>query len=570
MSPANQISHNTLLQLAIDMADSLSAKDRFDRLLNTVRVSIQCDAVVLLQRSGGLLKPLAQKGLTADVLGRRFEVGSHPRFQQICQATTPIRFQVSCDLPDPYDGMLQGHSGDLPVHACMGLPLMADQQLIGVLTLDSMTPGAFDEIPEHTLEVISAMAAASLKTAMLLQHLEDDSVHTRHVITELTREALTKDGGELIGDSAEMQQLKRELALVAPSDYAILIEGETGVGKELVARTLHEQSKRADGPLVYVNCAAIPENLVESELFGHVKGAFTGADRDRVGKFSLADGGTLFLDEIGELPLMAQSKLLRALQSQEIQPVGQDKVSHVDVRVLAATNRILQQEVAEKRFRADLYHRLSVYPVKVPPLRQRNGDVALLAGYFAEQSRRKLGLAQLTIDSQAHQILQAYTWPGNVRELEHVIGRAALIANAEYKQGNKPLSGTQRRGDITRIQPHHLGELASAFTHPSRDHSSVFEGKAEAVEDHLDASDSRMADHTPISVALNESQGLKQSTEQFQQQLILQTLTRHQGNWAAAARELKVDRANLVRLAKRLGLQVVKKIEGPNGMAQEN
>ncbi len=567
MSPANQISHNALLQLAIDMADSLSAKDRFDRLLNTVRVSIQCDAVVLLQRSGGLLKPLAQKGLTTDVLGRRFEVGSHPRFQQICQATTPVRFQVSCDLPDPYDGMLQGHSGDLPVHACMGLPLMADQQLIGVLTLDSMTPGAFDEIPEHTLEVIGAMAAASLKTAMLLQHLEDDSVHTRHVITELTREALTKDGGELIGDSAEMQQLKRELALVAPSDYAILIEGETGVGKELVARTLHEQSKRADGPLVYVNCAAIPENLVESELFGHVKGAFTGADRDRVGKFSLADGGTLFLDEIGELPLMAQSKLLRALQSQEVQPVGRDKVSHVDVRVLAATNRILQQEVAEKRFRADLYHRLSVYPVKVPPLRQRNGDVALLAGYFAEQSRRKLGLAQLTIDSQAHQILQAYTWPGNVRELEHVIGRAALIANAEYKQGNKPLSGAQRSGDITRIQPHHLGELASAFTHPSRDHSSVFEGKAEVVVDHLDVSDSQMADHAPISVTLSESQGLKKSTEQFQQQLILQTLTRHQGNWAAAARELKVDRANLVRLAKRLGLQVVKRIEGANGMA---
>ena len=557
MSPANQISHNALLQLAIDMANSLSAKDRFDRLLNTVRGSIQCDAVVLLQRNGNLLKPLAQKGLTADVLGRRFTIDSQPRFQQICQTNIPTRFQTHCDLPDPYDGMLQGHRGDLPVHACMGLPLMADQQLIGVLTLDSMTPGAFDEIPEYTLEVISAMAAASLKTAMLLQHLEDDSAHTRHVITELTREALTKDGGELIGDSSEMQQLKRELALVAPSDYAILIEGETGVGKELVARTLHEQSNRADGPLVYVNCAAIPENLIESELFGHVKGAFTGADRDRVGKFSLADGGTLFLDEIGELPLVAQSKLLRALQNQEIQPVGRDSISHVDVRVLAATNRILQQEVAAKRFRADLYHRLSVYPVKVPPLRRRHGDVALLAGYFAEQSRRRLGLAQLIIDSQAHQALQAYSWPGNVRELEHVIGRAALIANAEYKQGNKLLSGTQRRVDITCIQCHHLGELVSSFTDPMTLSSFEAEDKISNGEVAGDASS--------VSLTLALSQGLKESTEQFQQQLILQALTQYEGNWAAAARELKMDRANLVRLAKRLGLQVVKKIHNGNG-----
>lgn len=558
MSQINPISQNALLQLAIDMADSLSAKDRFDRLLNTVRGSIQCDAVVLLQRSGDVLKPLAHKGLGADALGRRFDILSHPRFEYICNASGPVRFQKDCVMPDPYDGMLQGYTGDLPVHACMGLPLMSDQQVIGVLTLDSMTPGAFDDIPEYTLEVIGAMAAASLKTAMLLQHLEDDAAHTHNVISELTREALTKDGGELIGESFVMEKLKQELALVAPSDYAILIEGETGVGKELVARTLHEQSQRANGPLVYVNCAAIPENLVESELFGHIKGAFTGADRDRDGKFSLADGGTLFLDEIGELPLTAQSKLLRALQNQEIQPVGRDKTVRVDVRVLAATNRVLQEEVAEKRFRADLYHRLSVYPIKVPPLRARSGDIALLAGYFAEQSRRKLAMSQLVIDNGARMALESYSWPGNVRELEHVVGRAALIANAEKNSlKNDPLA-SKNSIKIARIQLKHLGNLGGLIQ--EKPNNIVGFNGSELDEGASLPSTDLPSIFSSINTNPLTQGGLKGITASFQKQLILNILEQEAGNWAAVARQLDMDRANLVRLAKRLGIQVVKKI----------
>lgn len=461
-------------------------------------------------------------------------------------------------MPDPYDGMLQGYTGDLPVHACMGLPLMSDQQVIGVLTLDSMTPGAFDDIPEYTLEVIGAMAAASLKTAMLLQHLEDDAAHTHNVISELTREALTKDGGELIGESFVMEKLKQELALVAPSDYAILIEGETGVGKELVARTLHEQSQRANGPLVYVNCAAIPENLVESELFGHIKGAFTGADRDRDGKFSLADGGTLFLDEIGELPLTAQSKLLRALQNQEIQPVGRDKTVRVDVRVLAATNRVLQEEVAEKRFRADLYHRLSVYPIKVPPLRARSGDIALLAGYFAEQSRRKLAMSQLVIDNGARMALESYSWPGNVRELEHVVGRAALIANAEKNSlKNDPLA-SKNSIKIARIQLKHLGNLGGLIQ--EKPNNIVGFNGSELDEGASLPSTDLPSIFSSINTNPLTQGGLKGITASFQKQLILNILEQEAGNWAAVARQLDMDRANLVRLAKRLGIQVVKKI----------
>ena len=519
-----EVSSDALIKLALGLSNSLSASDRFERLLNTVRQTIECDAVVLLRTQADRLKPLAHQGLNSDVLGRRFEIAEHPRFNIICNSTVPVRFAADNPLPDPYDGMLLSHQGNLPVHACMGLPLLADNQLIGVLTLDSMTPDIFKDIPAETLAIISAMSAATLKTAILIQQLEGVSQHNQQVVAELTEEALTKDGGELIGESVVMQKLKREIDVVAASDFSVLIEGETGVGKELVARTLHRQSNRNHGPMVYVNCAALSENLVESELFGHIKGAFTGADKARAGKFSLASGGTIFLDEIGELPLQAQSKLLRVLQSQEIQPVGQDQVEHVDVRVLAATNRILKDEVEAGRFRADLYHRLSVYPIVVPALRERQGDIALLAGYFAEQLRRKLGLRQLVLETDMLEQLSRYDWPGNIRELEHLIGRAALRAKATAKSA------------IVSISAQQLGLLT--------------------------ASDEVAQSARILPEALDDSAGLKASTEQFQRQMVIQALEQAQGNWSAAAKGLKVDRANLVRLAKRLGVGVEKRVFG--------
>lgn len=523
----SDITTAALIELAVDLTKSLTSEDRFERLLGVVRQTIHCDAVVLLKREGKMLKPLAQQGLSLDSLGRRFDIESHPRLAEICASTSPIRFPVDCPLPDPYDGMLLTYEGDLPVHACMGLPLLCDEQLIGILTLDSMTPKVFDDIPKRTLDIVSAMSAAALNTAILLQQLEDHSQHKQQIVEELTHEALTKDGGELIGDSEVMQKLKQDIRLVAPSDFSVLIEGETGVGKELVARTLHGQSHRSHAPLVYVNCAAIPENLIESELFGHVKGAFTGADRDRAGKFSLAHQGTLFLDEIGELSLSAQSKLLRALQNQEIQPVGQDAVEHVDVRVLAATNRQLKQEVADKHFRADLYHRLSVYPIHIPPLRNRQGDTTILAGYFSEQVRRKLGLQQLVLEPAVITQLQAYPWPGNVRELEHVISRAALQAKAVSPSA------------IIKIKASHLEYLAGA---------SVLN------KPHLLESEGEAVDHAVLTMSL------KQSTEHYQRQMIIRVLQEENGHWSAAAKRLGVDRANLNRLAKRLGVVVDKRV----------
>lgn len=518
------ISASTLVEMTIGLASGLNDQDRFNKLLDTIRKTIQCDSVVLLSIQGDTLTPLAMQGLTRDTLGRRFIVHEHPRFEAICQSVTPVRFDASSPLPDPFDGLLLDHDGDLPMHSCMGLPLLFGDKLLGILALDSLTPNLFNNIPNRSLEVLSAIAASTLKMAMTFSQLELQAKQSQQRLQELNEEAWERDGGEIIGSSQAMLTLKNDIDVVAPSDFNILIHGETGVGKELVARTLHHQSSRKKQPLVYVNCAAIPENLIESELFGHVKGSFTGADRNRLGKFALADGGTLFLDEIGELPLAAQSKILRALQNNEIQPVGQDKVETIDVRVLAATNRDLKEEVSEGRFRADLYHRLTVYPILVPPLRAREGDIALLAGFFLEQARRKLGIVQLKMGQVALRYITAYGWPGNVRELEHVINRAALKARAR----------SQNSAVIT-VTNEDIGVLESTLENTS-------------ILNDLE---------TPIAQA-DTSVNLREATETYQRQLITSALENAEFNWAKAARALETDRANLTRLAKRLGIVVTK------------
>ncbi len=524
-----EVNSTLLIEVALDLANSIGNEDRFDRLLTSIRKAISCDAVALLALREQLLTPLAIQGLVQDTLGRRFHLADHPRLAEICHSSSPVRFASDSPHPDPYDGLLLAQPGDLPVHACMGLPLYSDGQLIGIVTLDSLTPNVFESIPERTLEVIAAMSAASLKTAIQLSQLERNARHNQDLLQDLTREALNRDGGELLGQSRAMQALITDINLVASSDYAVLIQGETGVGKDLVARKLHQLSHRNNGPLVHINCASLPETLAESELFGHTKGAFTGADSARAGKFQLADGGTLFLDEVGELPLAVQSKLLRALQSGEIQPVGRDRIETVNVRVLAATNRNLKQEVEQGNFRADLYHRLSVYPIWVPPLRERERDVLLLTGYFLEVTARKLGLRQLKLAPASEAALLAYNWPGNVRELEHMISRAALKAKAQSLHSGQ---------GILALSPIHLDladvpvqQLPSSIT-------TVVAGSDQTLPD----------------------QSLKDATANLQRQLIIQALETSAGNWTQAAKILELDRANLARLAKRLGVRLEKKL----------
>jgi DNA-binding NtrC family response regulator len=246
---------------------------------------------------------------------------------------------------------------------------------------------------------------------------------------------------DMVGDSPAARRLREQIVQVAPTDSTVLILGETGTGKELVARAIHEASRRRERALVTVNCAALPRELVESELFGHEKGAFTGATQQRRGRFELADGGTLFLDEVGELPLEAQAKLLRVLQSGEFDRVGGTRALHADVRVIAATNRDLQAQVAAGRFRSDLYYRLNVFPIQVAPLRERRADIAGLAKHFAAKAARKLGRPAEVPPGFLEQA-RAYDWPGNIRELENMVERVLISGDFAF-----PAAAPTRGGD---------------------------------------------------------------------------------------------------------------------------
>ena len=274
------------------------------------------------------------------------------------------------------------------------------------------------EVRERTAE----LTAANRELLELRRRLEQENEYLREEVG-----AVSPVSG-MIGDSAAMRRLLREIDLVAPTGANVLISGESGTGKELVARAIHERSPRRERPLIKVNCASIPRELFESEFFGHIRGSFTGAVRDRIGRFQLADRGTLFLDEVGEIPLELQGKLLRVLQEGEFERVGEDHTRRVEVRIIAATNRDLLHEVEQGRFRRDLYFRLNVYPVGVPPLRDRLEDVPALAEHFLALACRRLGAEPPTLRRKHVAQLQAYAWPGNVRELQNTMERAAITS----------------------------------------------------------------------------------------------------------------------------------------------
>lgn len=244
---------------------------------------------------------------------------------------------------------------------------------------------------------------------------------------------------EMVGDSPEIEHIKEMIEKVAPTDARVLITGPNGTGKELVAHWLHEKSDRSKGALIEVNCAAIPSELIESELFGHVKGAFTSANKDRAGKFEAANGGTIFLDEIGDMSLSAQAKVLRALQESRVQRVGSDKDIKVDVRVVAATNKNLKKEIEEGNFREDLYHRLAVILIKVPALNERRNDIPILITHFAKKISEEQGNVQKTFSDKAIELLKAYDWTGNIRELRNVVERLIILSGPEVTESDVKL-----------------------------------------------------------------------------------------------------------------------------------
>ncbi|MDB4955559.1 MAG: Sigma-54 dependent transcriptional regulator [Myxococcales bacterium] len=498
-----------LLEVALDLSANLRPYERYRRLIAVARRMISCDAIALLRLEGEVLVPVAVDGLRGEAIARRFMPREHPRLAAILDANGPIRFG-DVAIPDPFDGLFANRGDVLSrAHACMGCPLIVEGEVIGVLTLDAIEPTAFDAVKDETVAMLAALAGAAIHTTILAETLDELAVRNQLVARQLVREALDRVGGELLGMSAGMVRVRHEIEMLAGSDLTTLITGETGVGKELVAHAIHVKSRRRDKPLVHVNCAALPEALAESELFGHVRGSFTGAIDHRAGKFEVADGGTLFLDEIGELPLSIQPKLLRAVQSGEVQRVGSDKTLRVDIRVVAATNRDLSEEVRAHRFRSDLFYRLSVYPLHVPPLRERREDIPLLSGHFLDRAQQKLGVGQLRLNVEARARLRDHGWPGNVRELEHVILRAALRAS----EG--------RRDDTIVIHDEHLG---------------------------IDSTDHRVGGPTAPAV----KRSLREAVDAFTQDLITTTIAECDDNWAEAARRLGLQRGNLHRLAARL------------------
>ena len=506
-----------LLDIARDLTASLAAADRYARLIAAVRRLIPCDAACLLRLEGGDLVPMAGYGLTTTALARRYPRRDHPRLDVILRSKEPVRFPQDSTLPDPFDGVIEAAPGPLhKVHACLGCALTDSGEVVGALTADALEPHSFDHLDDRIVATLGALAGAALRTTSLIEALEQRADHRGRVARELQRSAAESSGGALLGTSTAVQKLRREIALVAASDLAVLITGETGVGKELVAHHVHAASARSEEALIHVNCAALPLSIAESELFGHVAGAFTGAVRDRAGKFEVADGGTLFLDEIGELSLEIQPKLLRVLQHGEIQRVGSDRAHRVNVRVIAATNRDLAQEVSAGRFRADLFHRLAVFPLHVPPLRERREDILVLAEHFADAAARRLGLIGVRLTDRARQCLVRSDWPGNVRELENVIGRGVLRASF----------GSDRRQT------------------------------AEVDAAHLDVPGPQAAPEPAIEMAADTAGGtLAERLERFEREAIVATVARHGGNWAAAARELGMHRSNLHHRAQRLGLK---------------
>jgi transcriptional regulator with GAF, ATPase, and Fis domain len=383
-----------------------------------------------------------------------------------------------------------------------GYPLVFGDELLGVVAMFARRPLSDHET--ETLGVFAAQASVAIKNAFLFaevselsRRLEAENAYLREAQHDLRRAGI-------VGQSPAIARVLREVEKVAPTMSTVLLRGETGTGKELFARAVHEKSPRRKGPLVEVNCAAISPALLESELFGHERGAFTGAVQRRIGRFELAQGGTLFLDEIGELPLDAQAKLLRALQEHEIDRVGGTRTIQLDVRILAATNRDLEALVRENRFRADLFYRLAVFPIVVPPLRERRDDIPELVSVFVRTLAARHVSNVTAVDADALAYLQAYDWPGNVRELQNVLERAVVLA----------------RGSTLGIPD--LPEL----------HSREVEAPHEA--------DARGT--------------LKERVDAYERGLVADALARANGNQSEAARRLGASRATLQYKMKIYGL----------------
>jgi Nif-specific regulatory protein len=394
------------------------------------------------------------------------------------------------------------------IRSTIGVPLWKDDAILGVLQLDNRdAPAMFDSRDVDALGALSVSASLAIANAELIQRLSLARAELKKENQYLRGRERARTGDvQIIGESKAMAELLRQLDKVVDTRVSVLIEGETGTGKELIASSVHYRSKRKDKLFVAQNCAAFPENLLESELFGHKRGAFTGATDEKKGLFEIADGGTLFLDELGELPLSLQAKLLRALQEGEIRPIGATQSKQVNVRIVAATNKNLETEVKAGRFREDLYYRLKVFPLRVPPLRERRDDIAKLAVFFLDRYTREMGKSVPGFAQETLEILSAYDFPGNVRELQNEVQRLVIQADD------------------------------GAFLTPE-----LLSPRVRQIE-------------TVLLSAGAAKGSLKEMVDQVERHILIEALREHGNNKTAAAKTLGITREGLHKKLKQLGV----------------
>jgi transcriptional regulator with GAF, ATPase, and Fis domain len=462
---------STVLKVARAIAVEIEVGQLLRKLMTLALENAGADRGVFVHERQGALLVEADAGANRDDLA----IGSAIPLEQATDLAISVVRYVRRTGQDVVIGDAtrdERFSGDRYISASRAksilcVPVAHQGRLRGILYLENnLTTDAFTPERIEVMRILAAQTAISLENARLYENMKGE-VERRTAAEQALRDALSEvetlknrleaenvylqeeirtqhNFNEIVGNSPALLGTLRKVERVAPLDSTVLVVGETGSGKELFARAVHSRSRRSDRPLVKVNCGAIAPGLVESELFGHVKGAFTGAIDKRVGRFELANGGTIFLDEIGELPLDAQVKLLRVLQEQEFEPVGSSKTIRVSVRIIAATNRNLDQAVRDGKFRADLLYRLNVFPIDVPPLRERPSDIRLLVGFFSSALARRIGKPIQGFSARSMERLIRYSWPGNVRELQNVVERAAILGQGPVLE----LEGTLLAGDV--------------------------------------------------------------------------------------------------------------------------
>src|SRR5437762_3000146 len=421
------------LRLLLEVTNAMVSKVDLPELLDAISARLErvipheCATLALYDKDCG---DLVVHAVTAKSSNGRGYVGKRFTGSAADEAFTPRRTLVFGE--DDLTGRFADTAAamrETGIRSVCAVPLVVGDRGLGTLTVGSLQPDAFTPASVTMIEAVARQVAMAVANALAFREIAQLTEKLAEERLYLESEIRAEHPfAEIVGESRLLRDALQQVEIVAPSDATVLVLGETGTGKELIARAIHDRSGRRERTFVKINCAAIPSGLLESELFGHERGAFTGAIAQRIGRFEVAHGGTIFLDEIGEIPLELQTKLLRVLQEREFERLGSSRTLRTDARLIAATNRDLEAMVAEQKFRSDLFFRLNVFPIQVPPLRERHGDIPLLVRHFAQQFSKRMNKTIDTISSATMDALSRYHWPGNIRELQNIIERAVITS----------------------------------------------------------------------------------------------------------------------------------------------